>query len=63
MLGLGLSLTIDVFKRVVKYPKAMVISLLSKMILLTIICFLLVKEFGLPPELAGGLMLLAASPD
>ena len=62
MLGLGLSLTIDDFKRVVKYPKAMVIGLLSQMILMPIICFLLVKAFGLPPELAVGLMLLAATP-
>jgi len=62
MLGLGLSLTIDDFKRVVKYPKAVVIGLFSQMILLPALCFLLVKSFGLAPELAVGLMLLAASP-
>jgi BASS family bile acid:Na+ symporter len=62
MLGLGLSLTIDDFKRVVKYPKAMGIGLLSQMILMPLICFLLVRAFGLTPELAVGLMLLAASP-
>lgn len=62
MLGLGLSLTPDDFKRVVKYPKAMMIGLLSQMIFLPVFCFLLVKLFGLSPELSVGLMLLAASP-
>ena len=62
MLGLGLSLTIDDFKRVVKYPKAILIGLTGQMILMPVICFLLVKSFGLTPELAVGMMLLAASP-
>ncbi|MFM9946191.1 MAG: bile acid:sodium symporter family protein [Bacteroidia bacterium] len=62
MLGLGLSLTIADFKRVVLYPKAMVIGLACQMLLLPLLCFLIAKNFGLPPELAVGLMLLSASP-
>ncbi|KAF0237290.1 MAG: sodium/bile acid symporter family [Prolixibacteraceae bacterium] len=62
MLGLGLSLTTDDFKRVVQYPKAILIGLISQMIILPIICFFIVRLFGLSPELAVGLMLLAASP-
>jgi BASS family bile acid:Na+ symporter len=62
MLGLGLSLTIDDFKRVVQYPKAILIGLISQMIILPMICFFIVRLFGLSPELAVGLMLLAASP-
>ena len=62
MLGLGLSLTIDDFKRVVQYPKAIIIGLISQMIILPMICFFIVRLFGLSPELAVGLMLLAASP-
>jgi BASS family bile acid:Na+ symporter len=62
MLGLGLSLTIDDFKRVVQYPKAILIGLISQMIILPVICFFIVRIFGLSPELAVGLMLLAASP-
>ncbi|MCF8284365.1 MAG: bile acid:sodium symporter family protein [Sphingobacteriales bacterium] len=62
MLGLGLSLTLDDFKRVVLYPKAILIGLVCQMILLPIICFVIALTFGLPPELAVGLMLLAASP-
>lgn len=62
MLGLGLSLTIDDFKRVIFYPKAIFIGLLCQMILLPVICFSIAIFFKLPPELAVGLMLLAASP-
>jgi BASS family bile acid:Na+ symporter len=62
MLGLGLSLTLDDFKRVVLYPKAILIGLVCQMILLPTICFVIALTFGLPPELAVGLMLLAASP-
>ncbi len=62
MLGLGLSLTLEDFKRVVKFPKVILIGLFCQMIILPIVCFLIAKGFGLPPELAVGLMLLAASP-
>ena len=62
MLGLGLSLTIADFKRVVLYPKAVFIGLFCQMLILPVICFLIAKNFGLPPELAVGLMLLSASP-
>jgi BASS family bile acid:Na+ symporter len=62
MLGLGLSLTIEDFKRVVVYPKAVFVGLLCQMILLPIVCFAIAKIFGLAPELAVGMMLLAASP-
>jgi BASS family bile acid:Na+ symporter len=62
MLGLGLSLTLEDFKRVVLYPKAVVLGLACQMLVLPAICFGLAKAFALPPELAVGLMLLAASP-
>jgi BASS family bile acid:Na+ symporter len=62
MLGLGLSLTIEDFKRVALYPRAILIGLFCQMILLPIICFGVAIGFHLPPELAVGLMLLAASP-
>jgi BASS family bile acid:Na+ symporter len=62
MLGLGLSLTLADFKRVVLYPKAIFLGLACQMLLLPLICFLIAKNFGLPPELAVGLMLLSASP-
>lgn len=62
MLGLGLSLTPLDFKRVIVYPKAIVIGLVSQMLILPVICFFIAKLLGLSPELAVGLMLLAASP-
>jgi BASS family bile acid:Na+ symporter len=62
MLGLGLSLTIADFKRVVVYPRAVLVGLLCQMLVLPAVCYGLAVGFGLPPELAVGLMLLAASP-
>jgi len=62
MLGLGLSLKIEDFKRVVVYPKAVFIGLFCQMIILPLICFGVAKAFHLGPELAVGLMLLSASP-
>ena len=62
MLGLGLSLALNDFKRVVNYPKAILIGLVSQMVILPVACFFIAKFFGLSPELAVGLMLLSASP-
>ncbi len=62
MLGLGLTLTLDDFRRVVKYPKAMAVCLVCQMLILPAICLGIVSVFGLRPELAVGMMLLAASP-
>ncbi len=62
MLGLGLSLTIADFQRVVLYPKAIFIGLFCQMLILPALCFALAVGFKLPAELAIGLMLLAASP-
>lgn len=62
MFGLGLALTIDDFRLVGRHPKAVVVSLLCQAVLLPAICFGLVLAFRLPPALAVGMMLLAASP-
>jgi BASS family bile acid:Na+ symporter len=62
MLGLGLGLTIDDFRRVLTYPKLVLIALGCQLLLLPAVCFGLVVAFGLEPELAVGMMLLAASP-
>lgn len=62
MLGLGLHLTLADFRRVVVYPKAVVVGLLCQTLLLPAVCYGVAKAFALPPELAVGLMLLAASP-
>ncbi|MFI5908210.1 bile acid:sodium symporter family protein [Dactylosporangium sp. NPDC051541] len=62
MLGLGLGLTMDDFARVGRYPKAAVIALVCQLVVLPVMCFGVVLAFGLEPNLAVGLLLLAASP-
>lgn len=62
MFGLGLSLTLGDFKRVAQHPKAVFIALLCQLVLLPLVCFGLVIAFQLPPVLAVGMLLLAASP-
>jgi len=62
MLGMGLGLVVDDFRRVGRHPKAALVALLCQLVLLPAICFGLVLAFGLAPELAVGMMLLAASP-
>jgi BASS family bile acid:Na+ symporter len=62
MLGLGLSLTIADFARVLKQPKAVLTALVCQLLVLPAICFGLVLLFQLPPVLAVGMMMLAASP-
>lgn len=62
MLGLGLSLTLADFRRVVVYPRAVIVGLVCQTLLLPVACYGIAKAFALPPELAVGLMLLAASP-
>jgi bile acid:Na+ symporter, BASS family len=62
MLGLGLSLTVADFTRVVRFPKAIIVGLTIQMVVLTSVCFVITILFKLPPELAVGMMLLAAAP-
>ena len=62
MLGMGLSLIVEDFKRVVLYPKAVLIALANQLLLLPVIGFVLTFVFGLQAELAVGLMLIAACP-
>ncbi|ENX05748.1 bile acid:sodium symporter family protein [Acinetobacter courvalinii] len=62
MAGLGLELTLKDFARVTKHPKAVIIALFCQLVLLVGIAFLICKLLALPPLLAVGLMLLAASP-
>jgi BASS family bile acid:Na+ symporter len=62
MLGLGLSLELRDFRRVLQYPRAVLVGLTCQIVLLPAVCFGIVLGFGLGPEMAVGLMLLAASP-
>lgn len=62
MLGLGLSLTLADFRRVAEYPRAALVGLGCQTLLMPLVCYGIANAFGLPPQLAVGLMLLAASP-
>lgn len=62
MFGLGLDLTPGDFARVGRQPRAAAVALACQLILLPAVCFGLVLLFRLPPLLAVGMMLLAASP-
>jgi bile acid:Na+ symporter, BASS family len=63
MLGMGLSLVPNDFKRVVLYPKAVTIGFINQIVVLPAVGFLLVLLFGLENlYLAVGIMVLAACP-
>ncbi|MEN8121067.1 MAG: bile acid:sodium symporter family protein [Bacteroidota bacterium] len=62
MLGMGLSLVTDDFKRIFVYPKAIIVGLINQLIILPIIGFAIVVLFPLQPEIAIGIMILAACP-
>ena len=62
MFGLGLGLSLDDFRRIGRRPKAVGIALVCQTLVLPALCFGLVLAFDLPPLLAIGMLLLAASP-
>jgi BASS family bile acid:Na+ symporter len=62
MFGLGLGLAAEDFRRVARYPRAVLVGLTLQVLVLPWVAFALALAFRLPPELAVGLMLLAASP-
>lgn len=62
MFGLGLSLTLGDFRRLLGHPKAVILALVLQAMVLPAICYGLIIGLGVAPVYAVGLMLLAASP-
>ena len=62
MFALGLGLTGADFLRVLKQPKDFFVGAVSQIILLPVIAFILVKIWPISPELAIGVMIIAAAP-
>lgn len=62
MLGMGLSLTVEDFRRVMKYPKGILTGLMNQMVFLPILGLAIANFLSLSPELSVGIMLLAACP-
>jgi bile acid:Na+ symporter, BASS family len=62
MLALGLTLTIDDFRRAATMKRPLAVALICQALLLPALCLLIAEVFDLPPNLAVGLMLMAATP-
>ena len=62
MLGLGLGLKIEDFTRVLKTPKDFFVGFFSQLIILPVVAYLLIIIFKIPPEIAIGVMIIAAAP-
>jgi len=62
MYGMGLTLRLNDFKRILIYPKAVFTGLVSQLLLLPAIAFALVYSIDVKPEYAVGLILIAACP-
>lgn len=62
MFGMGMTLTVADFKRVILSPRAVFTGIFCQLIGLPLIAFALVWLLGLPPELAVGLIVIAACP-
>ena len=62
MLGLGLGLKFEDFTRVLKVPKDFFIGLFSQLIILPIVAYVLILILKTPPEIAIGVMIIAAAP-
>ena len=62
MLSLGVGLTLADFGRVLQAPRAFAVGAVSQVVLLPLAALAVATAFGLPPELAVGLMLLSFCP-
>lgn len=62
MMGMGLSLTVQDFKRVMQVPKSAAVGVVCQMIVLPVVAWGLVHVFGMSGVMAVGLMIIAACP-
>ena len=62
MLGMGMSLEMKDFNRIIYYPKAILVGLVNQIVLLPLIGFSITLLFPMQPEIAIGIMILAACP-
>ena len=62
MFSLGLGLTPADFRRILAQPKALLVGVVCHFVLLPLVCFLMLKAFGVTGVFAVGFMILAACP-
>ena len=62
MFALGLGLTVSDFARVARQPKDFFVGAVSQVVLLPLVGFILVTIWSVSPEIALGVMIIAAAP-
>ena len=62
MFGLGLGLEVKDFYQIIRRPKDFIVGFFCQVIVLPIIAFILIKLISVPPEIALGVMIIAAAP-
>jgi BASS family bile acid:Na+ symporter len=62
MLGMGLSLVPEDFRRITRYPKAVAVGTACQIVLLPLIAALITTVIPMQPEIAVGLIILAVCP-
>jgi len=62
MFGMGMTLSLDDFKRVATRPEAVGAGVGAQFLVMPLLAFGIARLLGLPPELAVGFILLGASP-
>ena len=62
MLGMGLTLSFDDFRNVLKNPKAIGIGVAAQFLIMPTLGFLIAKSAGLSPGLSAGLVLVSCCP-
>ncbi|KAA0955500.1 bile acid:sodium symporter family protein [Sporosarcina sp. ANT_H38] len=62
MFGMGMTLSVEDFKEVLKQPKKVAIGVLAQFTIMPLIAFGLAIAFKLPPEVAAGVILVGCCP-
>ena len=62
MFGMGMTLSVDDFKEVLKQPKKVAIGVVAQFTIMPLIAFGLAVAFRLPPEVAAGVILVGCCP-
>ncbi|MEZ2721619.1 bile acid:sodium symporter family protein [Paenalcaligenes hominis] len=62
MFGMGVTMTVNDFKGVLKHPKAVFIGTIAQFAIMPLLAYGLAKLFNLPPEIAVGVILVGCCP-
>ena len=62
MFGMGMTMRLDDFKQVLRYPKAVAIGVFAHYLIMPLVAYALCKIFALPREIAIGVLLVGCCP-